>query len=82
MEAVRHSQRGPCQIAGAEVLQVRESDLAVAVHVEGLEEGVDVLLLRVVVGVEDAVGVAKHGSHLPYRRSTFTESMALLPSRL
>jgi hypothetical protein len=80
VELVGHAQGGPGQVADAQLLQVLNGHLLVAVDVQHFEEGVDVLLLRVVVGVEDAVGVGEDGHGLAAGRSTFTGSMAPLRS--
>ena len=75
VELVSHSRGIPSQIPLAQSLHVFDCDLPVVVHVQGLEERVNVLLLGVEVRIEHPVGVGQDRHRLSHPNSTFTGSI-------
>jgi hypothetical protein len=71
---------GAREVACAEGFHILDCYFAVVVDVQGFEEGVHVLLLRVVGGVEDAVDVGQNGHGLAKWWGTLTGSMDPLRS--
>lgn len=66
---------GTSEVSGTEGLHIFDGDSAVAVDIQGLEEGVDVFLLGIEGRVKDVVGISQNGHGLSGRMDTLTGSI-------
>ena len=67
MELIRNTNGCSSQVPHTESFQILLRNFIVFVHVQGLEEGIYILSLWIIIRIEHSVGIAQHRSNLSYQ---------------